>query len=41
MLEVVRRRKLEHSTIPAMVKQVFKPQPVTVRDSSVVGVKSL
>ena len=38
---MIEHRRLEHSAIPATVEQVFGLQPMTVRDSSIVGVQNL
>lgn len=38
---MIEHRRLEHSAIPASVEQVFGLQPMTVRDSSIVGLQNL
>jgi len=38
---MIEHRRLEHAAIPATVEQVFGLQPMTVRDSSIVGVQNL
>ena len=38
---MIEHRRLEHSAIPATVEQVFGLQPMTVRDSSIIGVQNL
>lgn len=38
---VIEHRRLEHAAIPASVEQVFGLQPMTVRDSSIVGLQNL
>lgn len=38
---MIEHRRLEHSAIPATLEQMFGQQPMTVRDSSIVGVQNL
>jgi phospholipase C len=38
---MIEHRRLEHSAIPATVEQVFGLPPMTVRDSSIVGLQNL
>jgi hypothetical protein len=37
---MIEHRRLEHSAIPASVEQVFGLQPMTVRDSAIVGLQN-